>query len=165
MRRKEEQTHFIRDPRTGRIIRVERKGNMQLSPERLQAIERRKQEQREKEHIMKLEYEYKQRQAVEKAKQQAARRKKMQKVSKAIGSAVQTSKNTSKATMIKSSDLKLNLNTPSKKSSGLNSHKKYVIQNGVAYPIATSKKRSKKKKEGDFNWDDFGMPSWKDLMK
>ena len=57
-----------------------------------------------------------------------------------------------------------NLNTPPKKPS-TPPPKKYVIQNGVAYPIAKPKPKKKKTKEGDFNWKDFGMPSWKDLMK
>ena len=62
-----------------------------------------------------------------------------------------------------------NLNTSSKKKTGqqLNTKtpKRYVIQNGMAYPIAQPKPKKKNKKEGDFNWKDFGMPSWKDLMK
>jgi len=39
----------------------------------------------------------------------------------------------------------------------------YVIRNGKAYPVA--KKKTKKKKEGNFNMSDWGMPNWSDLMK
>jgi len=57
------------------------------------------------------------------------------------------------------------LTNPPKKPATKQTPKRYVIQNGMAYPIAQPKPKKKNKKEGDFNWKDFGMPSWKDLMK
>jgi len=64
--------------------------------------------------------------------------------------------------MLKAKNLSL---TASSKKVNKPTPKKYVIQNGVAYPVAKPKTKKKKTKEGDFNWKDFGMPSWKDLMK
>ena len=43
---------------------------------------------------------------------------------------------------------------------------KFVIKDGVAYPVHQKKRSQKKKKSSSgFNWDDCGMPSWEELMK
>ena len=169
---KEENIHFERDEH-GNIIKVIRTGDInkpkKVDPVKLEKQQKKERQKQERQHLKQMEREYKQQEAQRKAMERANKKKASQQRWKPVKTAVHTSVDVSKKTM-NATRQTMNLGKmsfdnrkkqPSKKPSG----QKYIIRNNIAYPIAQKKKKNKKKKEGDFNWKDFGMPSWKDMMK
>lgn len=167
--RREEDIKFERDSK-GKVIQIHRTGDIEkpkiTDPEKLKKQEAQQHRQMEKQHMKRITRDYKQKQAKQKALKRVESKKKWQPVKKAIRTSMDVSRKTmatSRETMKLGKPLKL---TTPRKTTKKKGSKNYVIRKGVAYPIAQKKKtQKKKKKEGDFNWNDSGMLSWKDLMK
>ena len=167
-----EETKYIRDPKTGKVKQVQYSTNKSdkeilRSMEKQKKVDERSQKTQDKQHMQQMMKEYKLREAEKKAKRRAESRKKWEPVKQAL----KTSSQASRETMKDTGSLTLNLfsgtgSSGSKKSKKTNP--KYVIRDGVAYPVASQKKKKGKKRskdEMDFNMKDFGMPDWKDIMK
>ena len=167
-RKKEEKIHFERDKK-GRITNVIRTDNYKKEERKMKeehkllqrmqkkkGVPEQKKSNREKQVMNKKIREFEKKQAMERARKRA---KKWDAVKEAGKKTSEASRETMQLSKIGFSSTKKKPGKPVGK-------QQYIIKGGVAYPVADRQhKKKKKKKEGDFNMKDFGMPSWKDLMK